>query len=86
VGESASHTHNVYDFPVCAHLARLLGGDATWVHDGRHVDFRRLWRDGRSNMLRLPGIVACARSRRVIATLVDVARHWSAERYDQPWG
>jgi 3'(2'), 5'-bisphosphate nucleotidase len=82
LGGALIHTPNVYDFPVCLHLARLLGGDAMWVHEGRRVDFRRLWRDGRANMLRLPGIVACARDRRVIATLVDVARHWSAERYD----
>ena len=82
LGGALFHTPNVYDFPVCVHLARLLGGDAMWVHEGRRVDFRRLWRDGRANMLRLPGIVACARDRRVIATLVDVARHWSAERYD----
>ena len=82
LGGALFHTPNVYDFPVCLHLARLLGGDAMWVHEGRRVDFRRLWRDGRANMLRLPGIVACARDRRVIATLVDVARHWSAERYD----
>ncbi len=34
------HTPNVYDFPVCAHLVRLLGGDAVWVRDGRRIDFR----------------------------------------------
>jgi 3'(2'), 5'-bisphosphate nucleotidase len=83
LGGALVHTPNVYDFPVCVHLARLLGGDAMWVHEGRRVDFRRLWRDARANMLRLPGIVACARDRRVIATLVDVASHWSAERYDR---
>ena len=32
-------------------------------------------------MLRLPGIVACAVDRGTIATLVDVAREWSPERY-----
>ena len=32
-------------------------------------------------MFRLPGIVACAIDRRVIAQLVDVARNWSPERY-----
>jgi hypothetical protein len=32
-------------------------------------------------MFRLPGIVACAVDRRVLATLVDVARGWSTERY-----
>jgi 3'(2'), 5'-bisphosphate nucleotidase len=75
------HTPNVYDFPVCLHLARLFGGDAVWVRDGRPLDFRRAWRDERANMLRLPGIVACARDPRVVATLVTVARHWNAERY-----
>jgi len=81
VGGAIVHTPNVYDFPVCIHLARLLGGDAVWVRDGRPIDFRRVWRDERANMLRLPGIVACARDPRVVATLVDVARHWDAERY-----
>jgi 3'(2'), 5'-bisphosphate nucleotidase len=75
------HTPNVYDFPVCMHLARLLGGDAVWVHDGRRVDFRSLWRDERANMLRLPGIVACAVDRGMVATLAEVARNWSLERY-----
>src|SRR4030095_6832942 len=81
VAGAVVHTPNVYDFPVCLHLARLLGGDAVWVHDGRPVDFRHAWRDERANMLRLPGIVACARDPRVVATLMDVARHWTAERY-----
>ncbi len=81
LGGALFHTPNVYDFPVCMHLARALGGDAIRVHDGRRVDFRELWRDERANMLRLPGILACATDRRVIATLADVARHWNAERY-----
>jgi 3'(2'), 5'-bisphosphate nucleotidase len=63
------------------HLARVLGGDAIRAHDGRRADFREVWRDERSNMFRLPGIVACAVDRRVLATLVDVARGWSIERY-----
>ena len=75
------HTPNVYDFPVCMHLARPLGGDAVWVHDGRRVDFRSLWRDERANMLRLPGIVACAVDREMVTALVDVAHNWSPERY-----
>jgi len=75
------HTPNVYDFPVCLHLARLLGGDAVWVHDGRPVDFHRCWRDERASMLRLPGIVACAVDRAVVRTLVDLARDWSPVRY-----
>jgi uncharacterized membrane protein YcgQ (UPF0703/DUF1980 family) len=32
-------------------------------------------------MIRRPGIVACAVDRRAVATLVEVAREWSRERY-----
>jgi len=71
------HTPNVYDFPVCLHLARLLGGDAVWVHDGRSVDFRARWRDERSGMLRLPGVVACAANPAIVETLVQVARSFA---------
>ena len=81
LGGALFHTPNVYDFPVCMHLARVLGGDAIRVHDGRRADFREVWRDERANMFRLRGIVACAVDRRVLATLVDVARGWSIERY-----
>lgn len=81
LGGALFHTPNVYDFPVAMHLARVLGGDAIRAHDGRRADFREVWRDERSNMFRLPGIVACAVDRRVLATLVDVARDWSTERY-----
>jgi 3'(2'), 5'-bisphosphate nucleotidase len=82
LGGALYHTPNVYDFPVCVHLARLLGGDAVWAHDGRPMDFRTVWRDQRSSMLRLPGIVACAVDRQMIAPLVEVARHWNPERYE----
>src|SRR5262249_50706220 len=75
------HTPNVYDFPVCIHLARALGGDAIWAHDGRPVDFRALWRDERANMLRLPGIVACATHRSLLAPLAAAAGDWSRDRY-----
>ena len=81
LGGALYHTPNVYDFPVCMHLARVLGGDAIQVHDGRRADFRDVWRDERANMFRLRGIVACAVDRGVLATLVDVARGWSIERY-----
>ena len=76
------HTPNVYDFPVCVHLARRLGGDAVWAHDGRPMDFRSVWRDERSSMLRVPGIVVCAVDPAMIPPLVDVARRWSPQRYD----
>lgn len=75
------HTPNVYDFPVIVHLTRLLGGDAVWVLDGGPIDFRTIWLDDRADMLRLPGIVACAVDPTVRATLVEVARDWSTTRY-----
>jgi 3'(2'), 5'-bisphosphate nucleotidase len=81
LGGALFHTPNVYDFPVCMHLARVLGGDAVRAHDGRRVDFREMWWDERANMFRLPWIVACAVDRRVLTTLVEVARGWSIERY-----
>jgi 3'(2'), 5'-bisphosphate nucleotidase len=81
LGGAVYHTPNVYDFPVCVHLARLLGGDAVWAHDGRPMDFRTVWRDERSNMLRVPGIVACAVDPAMIPPLVDVARRWDPRRY-----
>jgi 3'(2'), 5'-bisphosphate nucleotidase len=81
LGGALFHTPNVYDFPVCMHIARRFGGDAIWVHDGRPVDFRQTWRDERANMIRLPGIVACASDRGVLPALADVARHWSVDRY-----
>ena len=78
------HTPNVYDFPVAMHLARLLGGDAVWVHDGRRADFSNVWRDERgAGMLRLPDIVACAADRSVLETLVAVAHDWPRDRYAQ---
>ena len=81
IGGVLFHTPNVYDFPVCLHLARLFGGDAIWAHDGQPVDFRSIWRDARSNMLRLPGIVAAAFDRDALSTLSDLARDWSRDRY-----
>lgn len=81
LGGALFHTPNVYDFPVCLHLARLLGGDAVWVRDGQPVDFRHCWRDERAGMLRLPGIVACAVDPEVVRTLVEVARGWDPARY-----
>jgi 3'(2'), 5'-bisphosphate nucleotidase len=57
-GGALIHTPNVYDFPVILHLARLLGGDALWVHNREPVHFETLWVDERADMLRLPGIVA----------------------------
>jgi 3'(2'), 5'-bisphosphate nucleotidase len=76
------HSPNVYDFPIVFHLARMLGGDAVWVHNHTPVHFRDTWLDTRSNMIRLPGIVACAVDRTTLHTLVDVARDWSPQRYE----
>jgi 3'(2'), 5'-bisphosphate nucleotidase len=80
-GGSLIHSPNVYDFPVSMHLARILGGDAVWVHNGRSVDFAETWLDDRADMLRLPGIIACAINRRSLQTLVDLARDWNPDRY-----
>ena len=79
-----THTPNVYDFPVAAHIARLLGGDAVWARTGRPIDFRSIWYDERSRALRLPGIVVYAADRRVVQSLVEIARNWNPERYDRP--
>lgn len=78
---SLIHSPNVYDFPVSLQLARLLGGDAVWVHSGASVHFRETWLDERADMVRLPGIVACAVDRHVLDTLIQVARNWNPDRY-----
>jgi 3'(2'), 5'-bisphosphate nucleotidase len=80
---SLIHSPNVYDFPVSLHIARLLGGDAVWVHSGESVHFGETWRDERADMLRLPGIVACAADRAVLARLAELARDWSPVRYEE---
>jgi 3'(2'), 5'-bisphosphate nucleotidase len=80
-GGSLIHSPNVYDFPVSLHIARILGGDAVWVHDGRPVNFHKTWMDDRADMLRLPGIIACAVNRRTLASLVDLAHDWNPLRY-----
>lgn len=80
-GGSLIHTPNVYDFPVSLHIARILGGEAVWVHDRQPVHFGRLWTDPRAEMLRLPGIVACSSSRETLETLCDLAADWNPERY-----
>ena len=81
-GGSLIHTPNVYDFPVSLHIARILGGDALWVHNGEPVHFQELWVDDRADMLRLPGIVACSSNQQTLNTLVDLARDWNPIRYE----
>jgi hypothetical protein len=78
---SLIHSPNIYDFPVSLHIARVLGGDAVWVASGERVNFRETWLDERADMLRLPGIVACAVDRRTLQTLCDLSRDWNPDRY-----
>jgi len=80
-GGSLIHSPNVYDFPASLQIARILGGDAVWVHDGQSVNFNELWIDDRADMLRLPGIVACSANLKMLETLCGVARDWNPERY-----
>jgi 3'(2'), 5'-bisphosphate nucleotidase len=80
-GGSLIHSPNIYDFPVSLHIARILGGDAVWVHNGRPVNFHELWNDDRADMLRLPGIIACSANREILDTLVELARDWNPVRY-----
>lgn len=80
-GGSLIHSPNVYDFPVSSHIVRILGGDAIWVHNGRSVHFGETWIDERADMLRLPGIVACAINRDDLQSLASLARDWNPSRY-----
>lgn len=81
-GGSLIHSPNIYDFPVSLHIARALGGDAVWCHNGEPVHFGELWNDDRADMLRLPGIVACSINRQTLETLANLAQDWPLERYD----
>lgn len=81
-GGSLIHSPNIYDFPVSMHIARLLGGDAVWAHNGESVHYRELWMDDRANMLRFPGVVACSESAEINQKLVDLSRDWSQIRYE----
>ncbi len=78
---SLIHSPNVYDFPVSSQIARILGGDAVWVHNRQPVHFRDLWLDDRADMLRMPGIVACSDDREILNTLCDLAKDWNPNRY-----
>ena len=80
-GGSLIHSPNIYDFPVSLHIARVLGGDAWWVHNQQPVNFDEMWMDDRADMLRLPGIVACAVNRASLKTLCDLAKDWNPVRY-----
>ncbi|MEW4489111.1 inositol monophosphatase family protein [Thalassoglobus sp. JC818] len=80
-GGSLIHSPNIYDYPVSMQIARLLGGDSVWVHNGEPVHFEETWMDDRASMLRLPGIVATADSPEKLKILVDLARDWNPVRY-----
>jgi 3'(2'), 5'-bisphosphate nucleotidase len=82
-GGSLIHSPNVYDFPAALQIARVLGGDAWWVHNRQPVHFGELWNDERADMLRLPGIVACSANRETLERLCDVARDWNPKRYTE---
>ena len=81
VGGQVIHTPNVYDFPVFLHIARILGGEALWVHNQQPVTFHDIWVDERAAMLRLPGIVACSANRETLSILCTLARDWDPIRY-----
>ncbi len=78
---SLIHSPNIYDFPVGMHIARILGGDAVWVHNREPVHLRETWLDERADMERLPGIVACSADRGVLNTLCELAQDWNPVRY-----
>ncbi|MEZ6042897.1 MAG: inositol monophosphatase family protein [Planctomycetaceae bacterium] len=80
-GGSLIHSPNIYDFPVSMHIARLLGGDAVWVHNHEPVHYRELWMDNRANMLRYPGIVACSEDWTMIDKLCELSHDWNPVRY-----
>lgn len=80
-GGSLIHSPNIYDFPVSLHIARILGGDAVWVHNRQPVNFDELWNDERADMLRLPGIVACSANSQTLNTLCELAKDWNPNRY-----
>ena len=81
-GGSLIHSPNIYDFPVSLHIARKLGGDAVWVHNGESVHFKETWMDDRADMLRLPGIVACSANPETLNKLTNLAKNWNPNRYD----
>lgn len=81
-GGSLIHTPNVYDYPVSFQIARELGGDSVWVHNGKRVNFTETWMDDRADMLRLPGIVATSANPETLKILSELACEWSQVRYE----
>jgi 3'(2'), 5'-bisphosphate nucleotidase len=80
-GGSLIHSPNVYDYPVSMQIARALGGESVWVHNGQPVNFNETWMDDRADMVRLPGIVATAVNPQTLKTLVELAKDWNPVRY-----
>ena len=80
-GGSLIHSPNIYDYPVSMQIARMLGGDSVWVHNGEAVHFDETWMDDRASMLRLPGIVATADNHQKLQILVNLAKDWNPVRY-----
>lgn len=80
---SLIHSPNIYDFPVSMHIARVRGGDAVRVDNGRKVDYRDLWLDDRAGMLRFPGIVACSDDPEIISALCELSCDWNPIRYEE---
>lgn len=78
---SLIHSPNIYDFPVSMHIARMLGGEAVWAHNGEPVHYRDLWMDDRADMLRFPGVVACSEYANVNEKLCALAQDWNQTRY-----
>ena len=78
---SLIHSPNIYDFPVSMHIARLLGGEALWVHNREPVHYRDLWMDDRADMLRFKDVVACSEFPEVNDKLCDLAKDWDRVRY-----
>ncbi|MBT5018834.1 MAG: inositol monophosphatase [Planctomicrobium sp.] len=79
---SLIHSPNIYDYPVSKQIAKILGGNSVWVHNGEAVHFKETWMDDRASMLRLPGIVATADSDEKLKILVDLAKDWNPVRYN----
>lgn len=80
-GGSLIHSPNIYDYPVSMQIARMLGGNSVWVHNGEAVHFDETWMDDRASMLRLPGIVATADNEEKLKILVNLAKDWNPVRY-----
>jgi 3'(2'), 5'-bisphosphate nucleotidase len=80
-GGSLIHSPNVYDYPVAMHLARILGGDSVWVHNGEPVNFDETWLDDRAAMLRLPGVVATSPRKEFLDAMCELAKDWPKQRY-----